>query len=98
MTLPIWWAIMLVAGALVGCIGAWTTQAARVFMKTLAVPLALLGMHLLLPPDFPARANIWLLLLDVLLFAGAALVGDYILGRRLGRHDRAGFRSDSVGH
>jgi hypothetical protein len=97
-TLPVWWLIMLGTGLIVGCIGAWTTQAARVFMKTLATPLSLFVMHLLLPRDFPARSNLWLILLDIVLFASAALLGDYVVGLLLGRHDKAGFRSDSVGH
>ena len=98
MTLYAWWLILIGTGLLVGALGAWTTQAARVFMKTLGVPLVLVVMHLLLPPNFPARTNIWLILLDIVLFAPFALLGDYIVGLLLGRHDRAGYRSDSVGH
>ena len=89
---------MLGTGLVVGCIGAWTTQAARVFMKTLAMPLMLLVMHLLLPRDFPGPLQSVADVLDIVLFAGAALLGDYVLGLMLGRHDKAGFRSDTVGH
>ena len=42
----------------VGALGAWTTQAARVFLETLGVPLVLVVMHLLLPPNFPARTKL----------------------------------------
>lgn len=93
-----WWAAMLMAGFVVGCIGAWATDARRVFMKTLAVPLVLVASRLLWPDLYPAKNAPLYVFLDFVILAVAALIGDYLLGLKLGRHGRDGYRSDSVGH
>jgi hypothetical protein len=93
-----WWGAMFVAGLVVGCIGAWTTGAARVFMKTLAVPLLILASRLAFPNVFPVKNTPLYVFLDFLIVAVGALIGDYFLGLKLGRNDRSGYRSDSVGH
>ena len=93
-----WWGAMVVVGLIVGCVGAWTQGIKRVFMKTLAVPLVLLLSRLLLPGLYPLKNTPTYLFLDFILIAISALSSDYFLGLKLGRHDRAGYRSDSVGH
>ncbi len=98
MSLWIWWAGMIGAGMLLGLVGAWTRNAARVFMKTLSVPLTLFASRLLPLPGFPQRDRPLTIGIDLFLLAGAALMADYFIGLRLGRHDRYGYRSDSVGH
>ncbi len=93
-----WWGAMFVTGLVVGCIGAWTTQAARVFMKTLAVPLLLILTRVALPNVYPVKTAPQYWLADFVLIAVGGVIGDYFLGLKLGRNDRAGFRTDSVGH
>ena len=93
-----WWTIVLGVGFVVGCIGAWTTNAARVFIKTLGVPIVVVAMRYALPGLAPSWNNYGLLFFDLVLLGIAAFVGDYLLGLKLGRHDRAGYREDSVGH
>lgn len=93
----IWWLEMMAVGLVLGCIGAWTTNAARVFMKTLAVPLVLVLTRI----AFPLKGSPYYFLylaVDLFLIASFALLGDYLLGLKLGRHDRAGYREDAVGH
>ena len=88
---------MVIVGLVLGCIGAWTVNAARVFMKTLAVPLAIVVTRYC----FPLRSSpyyVAYLCLDLFLVATFALLGDYLLGLRLGRNDRSGYRDDAVGH
>ncbi len=89
---------MFIVGLLVGCIAAWTTDGPRVFMKTLAVPLLLLATRLAFPNYLPIRNSALYVFLDFVILAIGALVGDYLLGLKLGRHDRGGYRNDSVGH
>ena len=93
-----WWGAMFVVGLLVGCIGAWATNATRVFMKTLAVPLVLIVTRLAWPNLFPIKSTPLYVFLDLVILAVAAFLGDYFLGLRLGRHGRDGYRTDSVGH
>lgn len=93
-----WWGAMVVLGLILGSFGAWTRQAARVFMKTLAIPLGLVIAHVATPGLYPFKNQPHYLFIDILLIATAALIADYLVGRKLGRHDRAGFREDSVGH
>ena len=93
-----WWTGMIVAGLLLGCVGAWTQDAARVFMKTLSIPLVLFASRLLPLPDFPQKNAPLTIGIDIFLLAVFALVTDYLLGVRLGRNDRQGYREDSVGH
>jgi hypothetical protein len=93
-----WWGAMFVTGLVVGGIAAWTTHGARVFMKTLAVPLIVLVTRLVWPNLFPIKSTPLYVFLDFLILAVGALVGDYWLGLKLGRHDRGGYRGDSVGH
>jgi hypothetical protein len=92
-----WWLEMVCVGLILGCIGAWTMNAARVFMKTLAVPIALVLTRFF----FPLKGSPYYfayLCLDLFLIASFGLLGDYLLGLKLGRHDRAGYRDDAVGH
>ncbi|HZP81557.1 MAG TPA: hypothetical protein VFB21_07970 [Chthonomonadaceae bacterium] len=93
-----WWGKMFVLGLGVGCLGAWSTGAGRVFMKTLAVPLLLATTRLLWPDLYPIKNTPLYLFIDLLILAVGALIGDYVLGLKLGRHDRSGYREDSVGH
>lgn len=94
----LWWSGMAAVGLALGCLGAWSVGAARVFMKTLAVPLTLAASRLLFPRWYPLKNSPFYVLIDYLLIACFGLISDYCLGLYLGRHDRAGFRSDSVGH
>ena len=92
-----WWALMGLMGLVLGGIAAWTTGAARVFMQTLAIPIAIVVTR----PAFPlkdSRYYMAYMLLDLAIVAVAAYGGDYLTGLRLGRNDRSGFRNDSVGH
>lgn len=93
-----WWGGMFITGLVVGAFAAWTTDAARVFMKTLAVPLILLLTRLALPDVFPIKNSPGYAFIDFVIIAVAALIADYSVGLKLGRNDRAGFREDSVGH
>lgn len=93
-----WWGWMVVVGVVIGSVGAWSVNAARVFMKTLAVPLVLLFTRLALPNIYPAKNAPPYILIDFLIIAVVGFVTDYFVGLKLGRHDRAGYRSDSVGH
>lgn len=93
-----WWSGMFVVGLLIGAIAAWTTDAGRVFMKTLAVPLVLILTRLVWPDVYPIKNAPLYVFLDFLIIAIAALITDYAVGLKLGRNDRAGYRHDSVGH
>jgi hypothetical protein len=93
-----WWAGMMALGFGLGCVAAWTQNAARVLMKTIALPLALLAVRLCLAPYAPPAGNIGLYFLDFVLLGIAAFIGDYLLGLRLGRHGADGYREDSVSH
>jgi hypothetical protein len=89
---------MLVMGFVLGCIGAWATDGGRVFMKTLAPPMALFAARAMFPRVAPTAHNPWLIFFDFALIGVAAFIGDYCLGLRLGRHGVNGYREDSVGH
>ena len=93
-----WWGAMALTGLLLGCFGAWSTHAVRVFMKTLAIPLVLLITRLALPQVFPVKSAPLYVFIDLILLAVTAFGADYVVGLALGRHDRSGYRSDSVGH
>jgi len=93
----LWWALMGLMGLTLGAIAAWTTGAARVFMQTLAMPIALVVTRLVFPlKDSPYYLGY--LLLDLVIVALAAYAGDYLVGLKLGRSDRGGYRNDGVGH
>jgi len=84
-------------GFSLGAIAAWTTGAKRVFMHTLAVPIAIVISRV----AFPLKESHWYVAYVVADFAIvylAAFIGDYLMGLRLGRNDRGGYRNDSVGH
>lgn len=92
-----WWALMGLMGLILGAIGAWTTGAGRVFMKTLAIPIGLVVTRLF----FPLKASpyyLGYLLLDLAIVTLFAFMGDYWVGLHLGRNDRGGYREDTVGH
>ena len=92
-----WWALMGLMGLALGAVAAWTTGAARVFMQTLAIPIAIVVTRL----AFPLKASRFFLaylVLDLAIVAVGAYVGDYLVGLRLGRSDRGGYRNDGVGH
>lgn len=91
-----WWGQMLLVGLCLGGVAAWSQNAPRVFMKTLAIPLTLVIARLLAPPT--VKGGPGYIFADFVLLSLAALVGDYLLGLKLGRNDREGFRHDSVGH
>ena len=91
-----WWGQMLLVGLCLGGVAAWSQNAPRVFMKTLAIPLTLVVARLLAPAG--VRGGAGYIFADFVLLSVAALVGDYLLGLKLGRNDREGFRHDSVGH
>ena len=93
-----WWAGMLLVGLVLGCMGAWTTNAARVFMKTLAPPVVLVAARFTFARYAPPSNSVGLVFLDFVLIGIAAFAGDYLLGIRLGRHGRDGYRHDNVGH
>ena len=93
-----WWLAMAGVGIVAGCVGAWAQQGARVFMKTLAVPVILVLSRLLFPNLYPFKNGPGYVLIDFLIIAVTGLAADYVVGLRLGRHDRGGYRSDSVGH
>ena len=92
-----WWALMGLMGLLMGAFAAWSLGAMRVFMQTIALPLAILVTRL----AFPLKDSKWYLgyvVLDLVIVYVAAFIGDYLLGLGLGRSDREGFRKDPVGH
>lgn len=92
----IWWGQMALLGFGLGAVAAWSQNALRVFMKTLAVPLVLVIARLLAPASVHGGAGY--IFADFVILSLAALVGDYLIGLKLGRNDREGFRHDSVGH
>ena len=92
----IWWGQMALVGLCLGAVAAWSQNALRVFMKTLAIPLVLLIARLLAPPS--VRGGAGYIFADFVIISLSALVADYLLGLKLGRNDREGFRHDSVGH
>src|SRR5579871_3841453 len=89
-----WWGAMFGVGLGVGCLGAWSQNAVRVFMKTLAVPLIVLLSRLALPHLYPIKGSGLYVVIDFVIIAVAALIADYFLGLKLGRHDKRGYRSD----
>lgn len=93
-----WWIAICGVGFCVGCIGAWSRNATRVFMKTLAIPLILGLSRLFWPNLYPIKNSPVYVFIDFVLLAVMALLGDYLVGLKLGRHDRQGYRSESVGH
>lgn len=96
-----WWLGMFIAGLVIGCLSAWSTGYPRVFMRTLAGPLLILGARLAWPNLFPVTNSplyVFYVFVDFVIVAVAALTGDYFLGLKLGRHGRDGYRADSVGH
>ncbi len=93
-----WWGGLFTVGLLVGFLGAWSSGGARVFVKTLAIPLILGFTRLAMPNTAPVKNSMGYLFVDFAIMAVAALLGDYALGLKLGRHDRTGHRGDSVGH
>lgn len=93
-----WWLTMAAVGVIVGCLAAWSSQGLRVLLKTLVVPLVLAASRLLYPAAYPMKNTPPYLLIDLLILAAAAFVGDYLVGLCLGRHGLDGYRSDSVGH
>lgn len=93
-----WWLLIGVIGLVLGGIGAWTTGAVRVFMRTLALPIVLIAVRIAFVRTAPPLSNWGLLFLDFLTLTVSAFVGDYLLGILLGRHGKDGFREDSVGH
>lgn len=93
-----WWGAMFMAGLLLGCAGAWSTQAARVFIRTLGGPVLLVLARLAWPNVYPIKNSPLYVFLDFLILATAAAIADYYLGMKLGRNGRDGFRTDSVGH
>ena len=92
----IWWGQMALVGLCLGGVAAWSQNALRVFMKTLAIPLVLLVARLLAPAS--VRGGAWYIFADFVIISLSALLADYLLGLKLGRNDREGFRHDSVGH
>lgn len=93
-----WWGVMVITGLVVGAIAAWTTDVARVFMKTLSIPVVLIASRLLWPALYPVKNTPGYVFLDLIILAVTALIADYAVGYKLGRNDRAGYREDSVGH
>ena len=91
-----WWGQMALAGLCLGGVAAWSQNALRVFMKTLAAPLLLLALRMLAPASVKNGAIY--IFADFVILSLAALLGDYLVGWKLGRSDREGFRRDSVGH
>ena len=91
-----WWAAMGLVGLVIGFAAAWSQSAWRVFWKTIAAPVVLLASRLLWPET--TRNTPLLVFTDFVILSLAALLGDYLLGLRLGRNDRAGYRHDKVGH
>ena len=89
-----WWALMAIMGLMLGAFAAWTSGAARVFMQTLAIPAALVVTRLAFPRKDSPYYLVYLLL-DLAIVAMTAYAGDYLLGLRLGRNDRGGYRKDS---
>lgn len=87
-----WWGIMAVTGLLLGVVGAISTGRARVFMKTLSIPLVVALSRLLTPGLFPEKNTAIYLFVDFFLVAVTALITDYLFGLKLGRNDKAGYR------
>ena len=96
MMMWLWWGQMVLVGLCLGAVAAWSQNALRVFMKTLAIPLTLVVARLLAPAT--ARGGAVYIFADFVILSLSALVADYLLGLKLGRNDRDGFRHDSVGH
>ncbi len=92
----IWWGQMALMGLGLGAVAAWSQNALRVFMKTLAIPATLVVVRLLAASKAPGGA--WYVFADFVIISLMALVADYLIGLMLGRNDREGFRHDSVGH
>lgn len=93
-----WWLIIAGAGLTLGGITAATGEGVRVFTKTLGVPLMLLLLRASLPERLHGAHNPFPILLEYVALAFTAFVGDYLIGRRLGKSDAQGFREETVGH
>ncbi len=93
-----WWLIIAGTGLALGGITAATHEVVRVFTKTLGAPLALLLLRVALPQRLHGANNPLPILLEYLLLVLAAFMGDYLIGRRLGKSDALGYREETVGH
>ena len=93
-----WWAGMFAVGLIIGAVAAWATGGRRFIMSTLAAPVTVVLSRLLLPDLFPIKNSPLYVFIDLIVIAAAAITTDYLVGLKLGRNDRAGYRGDSVGH
>ena len=86
---------LIIGGLLIGCLGAWATNGWRLFFTALGTPVLLFCHHLVFTPT---SYSVWHVIRDYILMLVSAYIADYMLGLKLGRNDKAGYRSDSVGH
>ena len=93
-----WWGVMLLIGFLTGCFTAWSKGAVRLLMKTLSIPVILVLSRVLFYSRLPFQNSFLNAGIDFVLLSSMALTGDYIVGLKLGRVDKHGYRDDSVGH
>ncbi len=93
-----WWCMILGAGFAVGGITAATHESVRVFTKTLGVPLVLLLLRTFVPARFHGANDPLPILLEYVVLAFAAFVGDYLVGLLVGKSDAKGFREEIIGH
>ncbi len=93
-----WYSIVFLTGAVLGSIAAWRANATRVFIRTLGLPLALILLRTLLPNTIHGTTSLLPLIGDYALLVVSAILGDYSVGLKLGRHDAKGYRDDAVGH
>lgn len=92
-----WWLWILALGLILGGIGAWSKGAWRVFMTTLALPIALVITRIW----FPEKNSPWYfgyLMIDLVVISLGALISDYLFGLALGRNDKHGNRDDDTPH
>ncbi len=94
----VWLGSMVLIGFMMGCFTAWSGGGVRVFMKTLAIPVLVVLSRILFYNTLPLKNSLLFAFLDFVILAAMALVGDYVVGLKLGRSDRQGYRDDHVGH
>ena len=88
---------MAIVGLGLGAVGAWSQGAYRVFMTTLAIPLALVVTRIW----FPEKDSPWYfgyLMIDLSIVAVTALSADWLVGMKLGHTDKKGYREDLTPH
>ncbi len=94
----IWWGAMVLVGFLTGCFTSWSKGGVRVFLKTLGIPILIILSRLIFYSVLPIKNSLIFAFIDFVILSAFGLLGDYVVGLRLGRNDKHGFREDPVGH